>query len=68
MTETDDYIELAASALASLDSSIVERASGLCTECVRNGGTIFFCGNGGSAVDSQHLAGELVGRLRTLRY
>ena len=26
------------------------------------GGTIFWCGNGGSASDSQHLAGELVGR------
>ena len=31
-------------------------------EVVRNGGTIFFCGNGGSAADSQHLAAELVGR------
>jgi D-sedoheptulose 7-phosphate isomerase len=29
---------------------------------VRAGGTIFFCGNGGSAADSQHLAAELVGR------
>ena len=26
------------------------------------GNTIFWCGNGGSASDSQHLAGELVGR------
>ena len=31
-------------------------------EVVRNGGTIFFCGNGGSAADSQHLAAELIGR------
>jgi D-sedoheptulose 7-phosphate isomerase len=29
---------------------------------LRGGGTIFFCGNGGSAADSQHLAAELVGR------
>jgi len=29
---------------------------------LKNGKTIFWCGNGGSASDSQHLAGELVGR------
>jgi len=28
------------------------------------GGTLFFCGNGGSAADSQHLAAELVGRFK----
>src|SRR5262245_52346183 len=27
-----------------------------------SGGTIYFCGNGGSAADSQHLAAELAGR------
>ncbi|NOQ22081.1 MAG: SIS domain-containing protein [Candidatus Aegiribacteria sp.] len=67
MSEIDDYLGLAGRALASLDSSIVERASDLCIECVQNGGTIFFCGNGGSAVDSQHLAGELVSRFRMER-
>ena len=30
--------------------------------CLKNDGTIFWCGNGGSASDSHHLAGELVGR------
>ena len=29
---------------------------------LRNSGRIFFCGNGGSAADAQHLAAELVGR------
>jgi D-sedoheptulose 7-phosphate isomerase len=29
---------------------------------LRNGGKIFFFGNGGSAADAQHLAAELVGR------
>lgn len=29
---------------------------------LRNKGRIFFCGNGGSAADAQHLAAELVGR------
>lgn len=33
-------------------------------ESLRNGGTIFWCGNGGSAADSQHLAAELIGRYK----
>jgi len=31
---------------------------------LKNGQTIFWCGNGGSASDSQHLAGELIGRYK----
>ncbi len=30
--------------------------------CLEGGGTIYFCGNGGSAADAQHLAAELAGR------
>lgn len=37
------------------------------TECLRSGGLVAFCGNGGSAADAQHLAGELVGRYRLNR-
>jgi len=29
---------------------------------LRQGGTVYLCGNGGSAADAQHIAGELVGR------
>jgi D-sedoheptulose 7-phosphate isomerase len=32
------------------------------TTTLRQGGTVFLCGNGGSAADAQHIAGELVGR------
>jgi len=32
------------------------------SEALRNGGTVFFLGNGGSAADAQHLAAELAGR------
>jgi D-sedoheptulose 7-phosphate isomerase len=32
------------------------------TATLRQGGTVFLCGNGGSAADAQHIAGELVGR------
>ena len=33
-------------------------------ESLNNGGKIIFCGNGGSFGDSQHLAAELISRLR----
>jgi D-sedoheptulose 7-phosphate isomerase len=33
-------------------------------ESLKNSGTIFWCGNGGSAADSQHLAAELIGRYK----
>ena len=44
-----------------LDESI-EKVANIFLSCLERGGTIFWCGNGGSASDSQHLAGELVGR------
>jgi len=31
---------------------------------LKEGGALFWCGNGGSAADSQHLAAELVGRFK----
>ena len=40
----------------------IEKVANILIQCLKNGGTIFWCGNGGSASDSQHLAGELVGR------
>lgn len=36
-------------------------------ETIRNGGTLFFAGNGGSAADAQHLATEYVVRFRRTR-
>jgi len=37
------------------------------TATLRAGGKILWCGNGGSAGDSQHLAAEVVGRFRRAR-
>lgn len=42
-------------------SSIVHIADEL-TRCLKSGGKVMFCGNGGSAADAQHAAAELVGR------
>lgn len=46
---------------AALNAQIRE-AVALCTQALRNGNTILFAGNGGSAADAQHWAGELVSR------
>lgn len=43
----------------------IEKIGKKLAESVRSGGKIMFCGNGGSAADSQHLAAELVIRYRS---
>src|SRR5947199_10722184 len=52
--------------LASLVSETLgpdlDRALSMVRETVTAGGTLFFCGNGGSAADAQHLATEYVVR------
>jgi len=42
----------------------IEAVAGVCKEAIARGNKILFCGNGGSAADSQHLAAELVGRFK----
>ena len=37
------------------------------TTALKQNGTVYLCGNGGSAADAQHIAGELVGRFRRER-
>ena len=46
----------------------IAKAAGLVRETLAGGGTLFFCGNGGSAADAQHIATEYVVRyMRTRR-
>lgn len=42
--------------------SSVEAAAKACIECLQRGGKILLAGNGGSAADAQHIAGEFVSR------
>jgi D-sedoheptulose 7-phosphate isomerase len=42
--------------------SAIERMAKLVADTVASGRTVFFCGNGGSAAEAQHLAAELVVR------
>jgi len=50
--------------LNSIDSQTpaIEKIALLMIDALKKGKAIFWCGNGGSASDAQHLAGELVGR------
>ena len=43
----------------------IKQAASLLADTLQNGGKILLCGNGGSAADSQHIAAELVVRLRS---
>jgi D-sedoheptulose 7-phosphate isomerase len=51
-----------AQAVAEQMGPALEQALMLVRETVRGGGTLFFCGNGGSAADAQHIATEYVVR------
>ena len=43
-------------------AGIISAVAEMLVECFRSGGKVIFCGNGGSAADSQHLAAEFMGR------
>ena len=51
-------------AMPSLHTAELMSACELITQSLLKGGTLFWCGNGGSAADSQHLAAEFVGRFK----
>jgi D-sedoheptulose 7-phosphate isomerase len=61
-----DHSAVAARAALELPAQL-ERVVGTMHECLRTGGKILACGNGGSATDAQHLVAELVGRFREER-
>ena len=45
----------------------IDNISDLITKAFKNGKRVYFCGNGGSAADAQHLAAEFSGRFYTDR-
>jgi len=58
---SEDYEGVAREIFGPLRSSVEDVATAMVT-CVRQGGKVMFCGNGGSAADAQHFAGEFVNR------
>ncbi len=61
-----DHASVAARAARELPP-VLERIVTTLHECLRAGGKVLACGNGGSAADAQHLVAELVGRFREER-
>lgn len=61
--ESSDIKKLIAESL----SDKIAEAAMLIVDCIKSGGKVIFFGNGGSAADAQHLAGELVGRFKLER-
>ena len=53
--------------LKNTDYNQIVKVCKLIADCLLKDGTVFWCGNGGSAADSQHLAAELVGRFKNDR-
>jgi D-sedoheptulose 7-phosphate isomerase len=45
----------------------VERSARVIIQAFQNNNRVFFCGNGGSAADSQHMAAEFIGRFQKER-
>jgi len=53
--------------LAAKNLNGIQKAAELLLKAVQNDAKILLCGNGGSAADAQHIAAELVARLRCER-
>lgn len=66
---TQHLRDLSAAAATAADSlgPAIAKAADMVSGTVRRGGTLFFCGNGGSAADAQHIATEYVVRYRAER-
>lgn len=49
---------------AATQATVIAEMAAIVIESLRSGGKLLLCGNGGSAADAQHLAAELLVRLR----
>jgi len=62
----DEHLEVVRT-VSELCPKSIENGAKIIAKSLLNAGTLFWCGNGGSAADSQHLAAELVGRFKQNR-
>lgn len=69
MINFDKYMQTVQSNFESLKecNSVVNEALEVLQNAAKKGQKFIFCGNGGSAADSQHLAAEMVGRFKIER-
>lgn len=59
-----ESIKVKESLLLGKQPEVLSQISECITDSILNGGKLLLCGNGGSAADAQHLAAELLVRLR----
>ncbi len=65
-----ETIEIHKKMVAELQQNCIETiavAAEAIVKALKKNGTVYLCGNGGSAADAQHIASELVGRFRRER-
>jgi len=62
----EEYFNIVSKNFLNLHNEIdsIQEATNMIIDALRNKNKIIFCGNGGSAADSQHLAAELLGRYK----
>ena len=60
-----DHLDVFSKTMDQMD--IIQEIANRCIVALNSGNKILFCGNGGSAADSQHLAAELIGRFKKER-
>ena len=63
----EEHLEVANAVMQSDILVQIERVASVIKIALANGKKVLFCGNGGSAADSQHLAAEFVGRFQKER-
>lgn len=64
-TQIKEMLETHRQMLVELEADSIETiaaAAEMIVKSLKNNGCVYICGNGGSAADAQHIAGELVGR------
>jgi D-sedoheptulose 7-phosphate isomerase len=62
--QIEESIALKQKVKSELSEKILKLAE-ILADCLKKGNKILLCGNGGSAADAQHIAGELVVRLKS---
>ena len=64
ISSIDNHIDLIDRLRAPIYQKKILQMCELVLSTLHNGRTVFWCGNGGSAADSQHYSAELIGRYR----
>jgi D-sedoheptulose 7-phosphate isomerase len=67
ISQTIQAHNIAVEKLQSTGEKTITAAAEAIINTIKKNGTIYICGNGGSAADAQHIAGEFVGRFQQER-